>query len=437
MTSRPQYGDGHAGEAAERARPGARAVPAVRKRLGLVSAIACLYFLTVGWTGVVLTNEWIRPYVALGVLIVLALVLHALLGRRVPRSLFPKRDAFIIAYLFLVTVHGILDPNPKTGNYIAAYWFVFVTCYFCTKILPLAAGGISRCLSWNAAGVLGMSCLVIVEMVLKTGFGIAFSDILPMINRQDALASLGGVRMPRAYGLAPEPGVLGMYLDTLGVVGLYWTWKVGSRRWFATYAAIVGQAYFFAHSAGALAALGVGLVFAFLGLNRRQRTVWVRTAGLVALVTIPAFTILGARSSGFSIIEKLMDPAAGSEHRVSRWKEGIVMLEATGSVTGTGLGYITSSVSQSSFINWYLMVLVESGLLGLTLVAGFLAATFASVWRLEASARPWFAVAVVAGSAQLVTVSTFFDPFLWVSMALQCAVAGDSAAVRRVHTVQR
>jgi O-antigen ligase len=107
-----------------------------------------------------------------------------------------------------------------------------------------------------------------------------------------------------------------------------------------------------------------------------------------------------------------------SSTRLDRWSAGLQkFLDADNPLFGYGPGYF-SSADELSTLSWYLMVLVESGLISFLLIIIFFGLVFSRIVCMRHQARPAFLIGFVAGCGHLLVISTFYHPFIWLLMAI-------------------
>jgi len=99
----------------------------------VVKLITSLYVITIGWTGVMIIQEWIRPYILICTIILLYVISKIIKKNKIYYKVFGIRDSLLICFIVYVIALSFFLPNPKTFNYILAYGFVFTIAYSVTK----------------------------------------------------------------------------------------------------------------------------------------------------------------------------------------------------------------------------------------------------------------------------------------------------------------
>jgi len=342
---------------------------------------------------------------------------------------FVDQDLFLLGFLFLLLLGALINPNHKSWAYLLAYYAVFFLTYFVVKVFLMSSLTLERALAYNTAGVLFVCFFVIFEFSIKLAFNVTISDYLPKEKVDSALATIAGYRVQRAYGLMPEPGILGLYLNTLGVLAAFWAVRSLPLIKLVVFLFVLSSAYIFAFSSGALVSLLTALTLVAVIHYRKFLSKPFFIIGGLFTIIIPLLMThnLDSMLEDFSVFSKILMPneSASGETRFARWDVGLDITEDAG-LLGKGVGYIASSPyamggfdnSWGSFNNWYLSVAIETGWLGFICMAGFLILILMRVFRLKTNARYWMMIPIISGALQFIGISTFFNPFLWVSIAL-------------------
>lgn len=389
------------------------------------SLSAYLFFFTVGWTGLYLGNAWLRPYVITGAILFFYLSLKFLSRPILPRRAFGTVELFLLVFFAYCLVLGVFNPNTKTAAYLVAYAVVFLIAYVVPKIYLLGENKYFLVMRANSHGVAFICSFAILEVIAKSLWNIHIIDFLPKSKPDVATTTFGGLRIHRAYSLMPEPTILGMYLNTLGLLALYWVHFNAARLTRRFFYLIFSAAYILAGSSAAIISLAASILF-FISLSA---AVWRPVAAKAVAAIIGLFVLglpvvllspFGSYITQLGFVKKLLDPSTYSTARFQLWLEGIEVFKQSNGI-GNGLGYI-SAHTDGSYINWYLSLIIESGVVGTAAILGVLLASVITAWRMDKTTRPWFFIAIVAGTIHFFAVSTFFYPYLFVVIAIMLGV---------------
>jgi len=393
-----------------------------------------LYFIVLGWTGIVLGHTWIRPYVVAGVWLAVSaafLILYRPRGRRI-RANAVDLEVFV---LLMCLLGGTLlaGMNPKTLNYLLAYGFVFGVGYGVVRLALSSPNGYHAGMMGNWIGVLIVCVIGLLEFFLKLNFDSNLSEYLPKIKPDNATELFAGMRLPRVYSLAPEPTILGFYLNTLGVLALGWVSVYRSRKLFLMTLVLISSTYVLAGSAAAFGGLIVGILLLVL---RKVFAARMRVYGYwrwFVLVLLLCAVVVMPSIGQWTMLDKLANPETYSGSRFERWVSGLTDIAEAGPL-GKGLGFVSSESGGGSYLNWYLTVGVDGGWISALLVLLILGTGFYYIWKSAGPLRDWYLVAFVAGAVHFNAIATFFNPFLWTLLAL--FFAGESVRGKlRQHAI--
>lgn len=395
---------------------------------------AYIFFFTVGWTGLSLGHEWLRPYVITATLLLAYLILRLLSRPVISRRVFGPVELCLVVFFAYCLTLGIFYPNTKTVSYLLAYAVVFLFSYIVPRVYLLTDNKYSLVMRANAYGVAFICLFAILEVIAKSLWNVHIIDFLPKSKPDVATTTFGDIRIHRAYSLMPEPTILGMYLNTLGLLALYWAHSNTPTLTRMLFYVIFAAAYMLAGSSAAIISL-VAAILLFLAINTAAlRPIAARPFVVIIGLFMLVFSALLMTPSGdfirrLGFVKKLLDPSTYSSTRFQLWLDGIEAFKKSDGI-GNGLGYI-SAYTDGSYINWYLSLIIESGIVGTAAIIGLLLISAVTAWRLEKSARPWFFVAILAGSIHFFAVSTFFNPYLFVVIAIMPSINHDWLGVSR------
>lgn len=381
-----------------------------------------IYFLVVGWTGIVLGSDWFRPYVIVGLLLSIAVGVSALFA---PSHKLRISSVDIVVYLFVVWLLMSLffaGFNRQSFNYLLAYCFVFGVGY---GVVRIAIGDMHRfrlAMDANVWAVLFVCAFALFEFLWKlNGFG-SMAEFLPKIKPDQAAQSIGGLRLPRTYSLMPEPGILGFYLNTLGILALGWLYQNKRTFKFMLTVFLMLVVYVMSGSAGAIGSLFLGILSFVLTWFCGPLRAFLKKSRIIIFALFVMSGIAVCSISDWSALSKLSDPATYSGSRFASWGAGWRQFQLAG-LAGNGLGYVATTQS-GSFINWYLTLGVDGGWMATFMAMGLVATALVSVWKSNSALKGWYFVGICAGAVQLNSIATFFNPFLWALIAVFVAEHG-------------
>jgi hypothetical protein len=211
----------------------------------------------------------------------------------------------------------------------------------------------------------------------------------------------------------------------LGPLAISYLWKgtPWSKSVKIAYSAVIFISWMLTFSAAGFAFLIFSLAFAFsyylITGQFYKYFIYYKKIIIFMMVPIISFFIylnyVGILDPIFNKIFLIGDSGSAFS-RVSRWKVGLTDF-STSPFYGNGSGYY-SAQGINSVISWYLLLLVEGGLLVLLPLLIFLVLVLARICRYRSKFQFAYMVGFVAGISHLSVISTFFIPALWLLLVI-------------------
>lgn len=405
------------------------------------SLYAYLFFAS--WTGTFLLSDLIKfpksisslsgvfvPHVVVG-LLVLFLYFTRYLSRfsnnqlYLPRGIkkvYQYEDLFLLLGYSGILLSAAINPGPKTLNYLLGYLYVFLIAYLIFKGLFYLELDTEEFLTANLLGVFFVALFSITELFLEHPFGINIqTQIVRIARTREAPATIAGIS--RSYGLATEPGILAFYFETLGIIAVWKLIRTNLSKIVKSFLiSIILLGWLFTFSAASVVAMTLALFFtSFLlllsKLKIRKMKFSLTIVILVLIVLALFFYILNTNRVNLinPILSKISN--VGSSARMNHWFEGLDQLSKR-PLFGAGMGNISARRGGLSYINWYLFLATEGGLLSFIPFFSFLLFSGLRILNSKVKGKFWFLTAFVAGVAHLAVISTFFHPFLWILLII-------------------
>jgi hypothetical protein len=346
--------------------------------------------------------------IRLGAIAVVAAVLGTAFA---DRSLFSLAMTVHLAFAYLLFIAVVLDRVS-----VKHLLFAFVTSLIAPTMLGIiqVLGGSSPANTW---------------------LGIAARSAAQL---GDAVFTVDGERMLRAYGSCPHPNVFGGFLG----VGLFAWWaamefvkrSLGKRRHMLV--ASIGTALLLgglvltgSRSAFLGVCVGVGSMFIVKTISNRNIA---RCAALI----FTGIAVIGSLASSFYLTDLAMSIRGGGVdeerslvERVALYRDFVPFMMATNPIVGHGVGAYVLSIADAQpgknafdyqpIHNVPLLVLAEIGLLGL----GTLLLWIVSILWMNVSRFPHRNALYAFGMGNVVLMIAFFDHYLWSSWAGLVVVA--------------
>ena len=389
----------------------------------MTKILASIYLITLGWTGIIIGQEWIRPYVLMSIMILLFSIYKLLQKSEIFYKIFGLRDILLIFFVIYAVLIGIIFPNSKTVNYLLAYSFVFNLTYSFSKYFFSLNIKYKLIHKYNYIGVYIILVYGIFEIIMNNYFNLNLISILWENRTNGAMANLGGHTFIRSYGMMPEPGIFGLYLNSLGIIALFYTNRRHGllRRSLFNLLFIINY-YFISSTASILSIIIAIFLVQFLFLKHKREIInnliYTLIGSMLLIYFIPDITSI--------LFRKILEPDVHSIQRYENWS---LAFELISSLTGfgKGLGYI-STIYGSSVNNWYFMLLIETGIVGLSLVLFFLILSLKRGFLFDIKIMKPYLLGILSNMIHFGAISTFFNPFLFLTIAIM-----DAEIIQRVN----
>ena len=401
------------------------------------------YIFFASWTGVFILGDIVKfpeaisflsgvfaPHVVIGSLTFLLYFIkysgHFLNNQlylpRGVKKVYQIEDIFLFFGYSGVLLSAAVNPGPKTLNYLAGYLYVFFIAYLVFKGLFYLELETEQLLTANLLGVLFVALFSIMELLLEHVYGINIRTLLLGARKPNAPALYAG-GMSRSYGLATEPGVLAFYFETLGVIAI---WKLLREKFSLilkiSLISIILLGWTFTFSAASVVALTFALCFTgFVLLLTKLKIRRIRFSPIIVVlfIGILVLSFYSIYTGKINLVRPILIKIGnvGTSERMRYWLEGLEQFART-PIFGAGMGNISVKRSGLSYVNWYLFLTTEGGLLSAIPYLSFLFFSGLRILNSKVKGKFWFFTAFLAGTTHLAVISTFFHPFLWILLII-------------------
>jgi hypothetical protein len=412
----------------------------------VVSSLLAAYLLVLPASHAFELHAWFPwPFVFALVATPIALFhLHA--SQRLDRA-YHLCDLWIVLFLiwiYAVTAVDIVSRGGSTQgkqlSHLLSYVGVIGVYYFGVKNVMVSAESPSS----RIARLATISYVVVilfsyVEFLGKTFLDIDVDSYVPRVFDEEYNPTQAGFFV-RSRGLASESGNFALYLEVMMPIlaGHYWT--VGKGRVAVLMIALGTVGLLLTFSAAAFVALPLALVATFLvrwlvarriDLISGHRT-W-KSFLLILTPMVLAATALSQLDADVmhGIYEKIAFLEEGSARdRLGRWQEALDLV-GEDPLLGTGAGgFLHGGVLRFGVINWWLQVVLESGLIGFVLLAAFVVHAFFTAVRSQVNTG--FAIAILAASLHYMVISDYWLPWLWFAIGYMLVTRTKEASPSRI-----
>lgn len=356
----------------------------------LLICLGCAALLVLGFLGEV---------AILGLLVISSAVSFAFLtgGERtlliggLGANLDALRLVAVLSGFFVVALRrpAVLDPIRMMPLYVAFLAYGALTLLWTPNLLmgirllcKLAYPLVAFALTVHVAGRLGEQ--VLEKVIVAAALAATCLNLIVALSG----ASLFSSGFENRYHGASHPNSIGL-LSVFAALTLYSLWLRGRSKWYLLLIfALVVQAVATGSRTALVAGLAGFLIYSWLS-RTRTRTVLVVAIAAAIWLAVPT---LGERTSQGSADSGLAPAALGSGVNISGrmvlWTDAWSALMGDDKLLGRGLGttdhFFSNNYSDiSSIHNGYLLLLIDGGVIGLTLLLVF----FTSMW-IRLQARP-------------------------------------------------
>lgn len=392
----------------------------------MVKFTALSYIFFVSWTGISILGEWLRlPFLfvlaALG-----AVFFNVMANVRFSRNPYKMEDSLIPLFLFVFMLSALINPNDSGLHYVMAYFFVFLILYLFVKGVLYSYATTYQIYSANAWGVITVGAFLSINFILSATGVVHLQNMIPRVKEATALY-VG--ELNRGYAFSSEPGIVAFYLNVLGPIALWFLWREMRLTRFLkrVLTCLVAFGWLVTFSAAGWSFLILSTVVAMLIKTMRFskaafRVKQIAKVGAPSLVIIFSLVWIGSQpvvqDFAYPIVMKLSlsDDFSSSFRRTERWEAGAGMV-LNNPFWGYGPRYF-SAESESSTLSWFLMLLVEGGLISFFIMILFLFAVFIRIVKFRHPYELPMMIGFLAGCGHLMVISTFYHPFLWALIAI-------------------
>lgn len=368
------------------------------------------FVICISWTSSFSLNGWFTLPVIFSLLTALIFAFEFLIKSYKSKKyifIFSKIDFPLILVFFLLLVNVLFLNNDKSLNYLLSYFYVYLFSYFLLKFIIHNHIDINQILKINFLGCLLVVIFVIAEFILKFVFNIDVQDFIPRTFITKAIYS--DLLLPRSSGFSEEPTYLAWYLNTCGLLSIWWLNqnKKVKKTYKYIFISFFCIAYIFTFSA---AGLGLLMISYFLlnisSLKKGYKKILFLTCIILFIYVIIVY--LNLEFIFEPILNKLFLKQDRDGDRLPMWIEAFN--NNNNFLFGKGLGYY-SSLKQESPVNYFLFVFIEAGIFPIILLFYFYSSIyFQYLFRKKDLILK---VAYLAGVGHLFTQSLYFHPCLW------------------------
>ena len=190
----------------------------------IVSFFLYSYIFLISWTDAFKIGPWKPVYIVPLIGAVFISILIIVKQGEIPAKIYDQTDLLLVIFLIMVLCFTVIQNNPKTINYLTAYFLVFGLQYLYLKFLFVRYLYLNKILNINSLAVIAVAAFCCAEFLLQLLFNFDIQNFMP--RTKAATATMYSGLFARSYGFASEPTVVAFYLNTLGPLCI---WHL--RKW--------------------------------------------------------------------------------------------------------------------------------------------------------------------------------------------------------------
>ena len=366
------------------------------------------YYYFSSWTNAALT-KWLTLANISIIIFIFFSIIFSLINRK-NLFYFNKEDYFLIIVFVLQLFLSAFNLNTNSLNYFLASFYTFFFVYILLKSLIISNIKLENFLKYNFYAVLFVSVFGKLEFFSRVFFDIYIQSNIPRSMEANAEFNLIDAILIRTYAFSEEPTYLAWYLNTLGLIAIHYLIKFKKNIIFVVPIFI---AYLTTFSAAGFALIFLSF-FLYYVLNFKVINLIKMTFLVFSILLI--FSLITGFDNLIIILEPLYNKISLSQNqsgdRFPEWVDAYnLFLENP--ITGKGIGFYSSN-DLFSPMNYFLFVLVESGIFVLLFLMIFYAIKLIKIFKSDLPNKKILFIAVLSGVLHLLTQSLFYHPCLWI-----------------------
>jgi len=370
-----------------------------------------LFIFFVSWTSA-FASEWLTIPTVLSILLLFGLITSFLFFIRnfnLYDLAFYKENIILFCFIISITIIALLQPNSKTNNYLLAYYFNFFLTFWLSEYVIINYSKTKYILNVNLFTIIFVSIFGSTDFLLQVFSGFRIQDYIP--RNVPSFSIFGALGFPRNTGFCEEPTYFAWYYNCLGLIAIWHLYRI--HIWFILkifFTVIILFSYLTTFSSAGIPFLILFASFYTL-LFSKKRLYFIVGISITVFLFITAAQIDEDFDLIAPVIEKLSLEGDSGEDRNDNWVEGWAAFKEN-PLLGKGLGYY-SSIKRQSFLNYYLFLSTEVGIIPTFLFCLFLLYVYRRIWKYEGEGRIIFLISFSCGVAHLLTQSSFYMPYFW------------------------
>lgn len=284
---------------------------------------------------------------------------------------------------------------------------------------------IEKIFKYISIGLIIVSIFTIVEFLTKNFTQISFDQFIyrPLVRDYAPTYRIAGDRFIRARGVAVESGHLAMYISMF-LPFLYYYYKyieINQKKLVLTMLLVV-TALFLTFSAAALfenslTILLLFLLFSFKKINKGLTRHGIIFGFIVLIILfIFGYILVNTQIFGGMLAKISLSGTSSGDDRISRWINALKLFRLN-PLLGAGPG-ITSIIYGTGSTNFYLELLTQVGILGITPLLFMMFTIFSLIFNIDYNIKYVFLYSLTISLIHYALISDYWYPWIWLLIAI-------------------
>lgn len=403
----------------------------------MLKALTIIFLISLSWNGISAPGVVPNASLMLTLVWICTAFAHAFVrvSNNVPVMIrMDEPVAFGLLVLLVLVVMAGFTGGSFSASRVIFYVLPLILVLSLQELIGSGRLPISWILNWIGVGFFVVMTLTALEFLARFFFSFEFMHLLPRVRGEiTALASIGDQRILRVVGLSTEPTIIIFYVNTIGPIALYALWSY--TRSLALLA--LGTGVIIVASLGTaspaimaliLSVAVVGTSRVFLGKMRLRQSVLVKSFSVILAFFLLLYLLPASlfRRPIRAVTRYFSGAGEGGDIRATRLADAIYVFSSPENVLiklfGNGVGFFHTSdwtmLHRHSPNNFYMVLLLEIGIVGLFIFLGIISYLAVRLICARDMLSGVLALGLIAGSIHLFVISTFFQPFYLLVLAL-------------------
>jgi len=345
-------------------------------------------------------------------------------------------DIILFIFLFMISISYIcnlfiLRYSPKLLNHFSSYFITLLFYYFIIKnilYIYVLKKGINKVLKFVLLSVLLASIFGTINFLGKNFFGFDLDNYIyrPMVENMNALA----IGFYRSRSFIEEPGHFAMFLEIFFPLSLYYLLNIKvNKNYIILYSFIVIISFLFTFSTAGIMISIISIFSVFIYYLFQNKSVLKNIylykqlfyILIFLLVILSIFNYYGLFDL-FQLIEYINSKLNGSNSsndRLDRVHEALSLFSNSGLfhiLFGFGPGGYLLYIK--SIISLYLLLLLETGIIGLFLFILFQFLVLKHILSLNSNIKYYFLFSFISATFHYSLISNYWYPWYWFLIVL-------------------